>query len=185
MEISKEDWKQAVEFYNNIRSYDGRILELEERAVAYVFELAGYKAEDVGSFGLKLNLPDSDLDLAIGVPVTDRDRVLNILRTHLKYKGERITRDSSTRHVFGLSIDGVEIDLGVLPDDDFSLLCESLEQCRREMTQEERIEHVWRKNTLKKEGRRLEYATLKLLPYARFCPTFRWVPILEGDPSSA
>src|SRR5262245_51500991 len=109
MEISKEDWKQAVEFYNKVRSHDGRIMELEERAVAYVFQLTGYKAEDVGSFGLKLNLPDSDLDLAIGVPVADSDRVLSTLRTHLKYKGERMTRDSSTRHVFALSIDGVEI----------------------------------------------------------------------------
>jgi hypothetical protein len=185
METSKEDWKQAVEFYNKIRSHDGRILELEERAITYVFQLTGYKAEDVGSFGLKLNLPDSDLDLAIGVPAADSDRVLSALRMHMKYKGERTTRDSSTRHVFALSIDGVEIDLGVLPDDDFSLLCESLERCRREMTHEERIEHVWQKNTLKKEGRRLEYATLKLLPYARFCPTFRWVPILDGDPSTA
>jgi hypothetical protein len=142
-------------------------------------ELTGYCPDDVGSFGLLLNLPGSDLDLAIGVPAEDQDRVFKIChRQGMKFKGERQTSATSTRKVFEFTFENVPVDLGVLPKEDFDLLVSCLERCRREMTRDERVEHVWRKWKLKQDGRQREYAELKLEPYARFCPSFVWKPIL-------
>lgn len=139
----------------------------------------GYRTEDVGSFGLLLNLPGSDLDLAIGVPSNDQERVLEVLRREeMRFKGERQTSATSNRKVFEIDFEDLQVDVGVLPKDDFDLLLSSLKRCVAEMTDHERVEHVWRKWNLKQEGRREEYAQLKLEPYARFCPSFIWTPIL-------
>jgi hypothetical protein len=174
-----ESFMSAEEFYEAIRRQDPGLRAREERACARIEELTGYRAQDVGSFGLALNLPGSDLDLAIGVPPTDKDRVVAIFTEQgMNDKGERQTSLTTTRRVFEFSFEDIPIDIGVLPTTDFVLLVSSLERCRKEMTHEERVEHVWQKWKLKQQGRREEYAQLKLAPYARFCPSFLWKPIL-------
>jgi hypothetical protein len=141
----------------------------EGRARVKIVELTGYRAKNVGSFGLLLNLPGSDLDLAIGVPQADKDRVVAIFaKEGMKDEGERQTSLTTTRRVFKFTLEDVSIDIGVLPVGDFQVLVSSLERCRMEMTHAERVEHVWQKWTLKQEGRSEEYAQLKLAPYARF-----------------
>jgi hypothetical protein len=167
------------QLYAAIRSHDSGLLATEERVRSKIEGLTGYRAEDVGSFGLLLNLPGSDLDLAIGVLPDDQKRVLELLhREGMRFKGERPTSATTTRKVFELDFENLQVDIGVLPRDDFDLLVSSLKRCVAEMTDQERVEHVWRKWNLKQEGRREEYAQLKLEPYARFCPSFIWTPIL-------
>jgi hypothetical protein len=169
---------EAQQLYDSIRANDAKLLAVEAKAIVAIRELTGYVAEDVGSFGLLLNLPGSDLDLAIGVPDRDRDRVVAILKSAMKYKGERQTSSKTIRHVFVFTVAGVEVDLGILPTEDFSQLIHGLNRCRTEMTMQERVLHVWEKHTLKLQQRHEDYARLKLEPYARFCPGFIWVPIL-------
>ena len=169
----------AEQLYEAVRFQDAELSAREERVRSMIDELTGYCPEDVGSFGLLLNLPGSDLDLAIGVPAEDQDRVFGVChRQGMKFKGERWTSPTSTRKVFEFTFENVPVDLGVLPKEDFDLLVSCLERCRREMTRDERVEHVWQKWKLKQDGRQREYAELKLEPYARFCPSFDWKPIL-------
>lgn len=165
-------------FYDSIRAQDPRLAAIEAKAIKKVGELIGNTAIDVGSFGLLLNLPESDLDLAVGVPPSDAPRALAILRAAMQFKGERKTSAATTRHIFAFAVDDVEIDLGVLPETDLRILEQGLNRCRAGMTRAERIEHVWKKWQLKKANRRAEYARLKLEPYRQFCPSFLWTPIL-------
>jgi hypothetical protein len=174
-----ESFTSAEELYKTMRRQDAKLSAIERRAQAKILELTGYCAEDVGSFGLLLNLPESDLDLAIGLLSADKDRVAAILtKEGMKDEGERQTSLTTTRRVLRFTFEDVSIDIGLLPMDDFNLLVSSLARCRSEMTHAERVEHVWQKWTLKHEGRREEYAQLKLAPYARFCPSFFWKPIV-------
>jgi Nucleotidyltransferase domain len=177
--FNTEEWEQALLFYGEIRKNDEAISQIENKAITYIRELIGYTAEDVGSFGLGLNLPDSDLDLAVGVSNNDLQRVILILKENLNFKGERRTTDRSSRYVFVTELEKVEIDVGVMPDEDMKILRKSLEACRKKMTQNEKIEHVWEKYKLKRDGMMQEYAALKLIPYRTFCPTFSWIPILD------
>ena len=169
----------AEELYENVRAQDAKLSAIEDRVRFLIHQLTGYHASNVGSFGLLLNLPGSDLDLAIGVTAEDRACVLEACYRHgMTFKGERQTSATTTRKVFEFLFEDVAVDLGILPKGDFDLLVPCLERCRKEMTHGERIEHVWKKWRLKQEGRQQEYAELKLEPYARFCPSFLWRPIL-------
>jgi hypothetical protein len=58
-----ESFKSPDELYQTMRSQDPELGAREQRARAKILALTGYRAEDVGSFGLLLNLPGSDLDL--------------------------------------------------------------------------------------------------------------------------
>jgi hypothetical protein len=68
----------AEQLYEAVRFQDAELSAREERVRSMIDELRGYRPEDAGSFGLLLNLPGSDLDLAIGVPAEDRDRVFGV-----------------------------------------------------------------------------------------------------------
>ena len=91
----------AEQLYEAVRFQDAELSAREDRVRSMIDELTGYCPEAVGSFGLLLNLPGSDLDLAIGVPAEDQDRVFKIChRQGMKFKGERQTSATSTRKVF-------------------------------------------------------------------------------------
>jgi hypothetical protein len=160
-----DDLSAAEAFYAAVRAQDDRLRRVEDDVITWVRELTGYTAEDVGSFGLKLNLSDSGLDLAVGVPAEDLARVLELLSREMSFKGERQTTPVSTRHVFFTRRDGVDIDLGVLPLADLQVLSPALATCREQMTHQERVLHVWEKRWLKAVGRKEDYAALKLAPY--------------------
>lgn len=176
--MNEGEFTRAEALYDQIRGDDPRILAIRSRAVDRIERATGYRAADVGSFGLELNLPDSDLDLAIGVPPSDLLRVLDALTARYSYKGERVSSATTSRHVFCFEQDGIEIDVGVLPDRDLAALEEGLDRCRRQMTRLEKVEHVWHKHRLKQAGEEQAYARLKLESYAKYCPTFLWQPIV-------
>jgi hypothetical protein len=177
--LNEDEYSKALALYTDIRNDDKRLAAVEDEAISIIQKITGYVAIDVGSFGLQLNLEGSDLDIAIGVPKLDESRVLNALTEKFKYKGKRRTSTTTERHLFGFFVRGVEIDVGVLPDSDFHDLSAALQNYHREITLEEKVTHVWHKYQLKVAGKKQEYAKLKLYPYARFCPEFEWVPILE------
>lgn len=170
---------EAKELYDSIRTMDSQLSAIEGRVIEWIKEITSYRAIDVGSFGLGLNLLQSDLDLAIGVPHRDLARVLDVLGQNGKLKGVRKTTSSSVRHVFLMPGWEVNIDLGVLQPEDFALLQCGLARIRHGMSLADKIEHVWRKHQLRQAGLKEEYARTKLEPYQKFCPEFHWIPILE------
>lgn len=89
------------------------------------------------------------------------------------------TRFNTTRLVYAFDCDGVQIDLSALTEEDFAVACRMLDQIEAGMTREERIAHTWVKHLLRTTGRLDDYATWKLVVYARYCPEFNWVPITE------
>jgi hypothetical protein len=101
---------------------------------------------DVGSFGTRLNLETSDLDLGIGYPVEGRGALMATLDGHAEFLGERPTRFSTTRLVFSFTVEGVQIDLSALTEDDFMVACRMLDQIGQTMTFEERVCHTWVKH---------------------------------------
>ncbi len=139
----------------------------------------GRDSRDVGSFGLQLNLETSDLDLAIGYPQDRRDVLIDALAAHAEFKGERKTRFSTSRLVFAFTVEGVEVDLSALTEEDYVVACRMLGEIESTMTEPERIAHTWVKYLLRSTGRAQDYAAWKLCTYARFCPEFNWVPIPE------
>ncbi len=157
--------------------------------MSLIREWTGRDSRDVGSFGLRLNLESSDLDLGIGYPVERREALIALLAPKTAFKGERVTRFpaadcqgsevATTRLVFAFKIDGVEVDLSALTEEDFVVACRMLDDIKASMTVPERIAHTWVKYLLRSSGRMAEYAQWKLVTYARFCPEFTWVPIPE------
>lgn len=174
-----EEYARAATLYASLRQHDERLLRIREVVAAEIEVWTGRVPRDVGSFGLGLNLATSDLDLGIGYPPKDRERITRSLRPQGVFKGERMTRFTTTRLVFLLERDGVEIDLSVLTEEDFAVACRMLDEIGQTMSEPERIAHTWVKYLLRRAGRLEDYAAWKLVTYRRFCPEFNWVPIRE------
>jgi len=177
--FSLQEYEQAVAFYAQQRRRDARLLAIRQQAAASIEAWTGRVPRDVGSFGLRLNLETSDLDLGIGYPTDRRQEIVATLMAHATFKGERRTRFATTRLVFAFVCDSVDVDLSVLTEEDFTVACRMLDEIDATMTEPERIAHAWVKHLLREQGRLDDYAAWKLVTYARFCPEFRWVPIRE------
>lgn len=177
--FSPQEWARAEEFWLERRKDDARLLEVRGRASALITEWTGRTPHDVGSFGTRVNLESSDLDLGIGYPVAEREELMAALEGRAVFKGERKTSFSTTRLVFSFELDGVEIDVSALTEDDFAVACRMLDQIEEGMDRDERIAHTWVKHLLRSSGRLDDYARWKLVVYARYCPEFNWVPIPE------
>ncbi|MFH0246306.1 hypothetical protein ACGRHY_28690 [Streptomyces sp. HK10] len=178
-DFSDAEFARATAFYNAMRTHDERLHRVRAAAADRIEQWTGHAPRDVGSFGTRLNLETSDLDLGIGYPVEDRDRLKEALASHTTFLGERQTSFATSRLVFSFTLDGIEIDLSALTVDDFTVACRMLDQIDQTMTREERIAHTWVKHLLRSSGRLEEYAAWKLVTYARFCDEFNWVPIPE------
>lgn len=184
------EFLRASEFYRQRRDRDGELLAVRARAALLIQKWTGQDSRDVGSFGLRLNLETSDLDMGIGYPVERREELIALLAPNTVFKDERVTRfpaadlrgsepATTTRLVFAFEVDGVEVDLSALTEEDFAVACRMLDDIEASMTEPERIAHTWVKYLLRGSGRMAEYAQWKLVTYARFCPEFTWVPIPE------
>ncbi|GAA3508787.1 hypothetical protein [Actinomadura keratinilytica] len=182
-DLSPAEYERAERFYATMRAHDGHLVRVRAEASALIEEWTGHTPRDVGSFGTRLNLETSDLDLGIGYPVEQREVLMKALDGRARFLGERATRFSTTRLVFGFQVDGVEIDLSALTVEDFAVACRMLDQIEQAMTLEERVCHTWVKHRLRTAGRLQEYAAWKLTTYRRFCPEFNWVPIPEKSGS--
>lgn len=182
-DFPQQEFQRATRFYERMRAHDDHLLKVRAEAADQIRQWTGRVPRDVGSFGTRLNLETSDLDLGIGFPVEQRDELKRRLvdRGRADFLGERNTSFSTTRLVFSFEIVGIEIDLSVLTEEDFAVACRMLDQIDAEMTREERIAHTWVKHLLREGDRLEEYAAWKLVTYARFCPEFNWVPIPEKN----
>ncbi|MDX3224557.1 hypothetical protein [Streptomyces sp. ME19-01-6] len=180
-DFPEDEFARATEFYEAMRTHDDRLLKARAEASGLIEQWTGRVPRDVGSFGTRLNLETSDLDLGIGFPVEQRDELMQVLmgEGRATFLGERKTSFSTTRLVFSFEVAGIEIDLSALTELDFAVACRMLDQIADEMTQPERIAHTWVKHLLRASGRLEEYAAWKLVTYARYCPEFNWVPIPE------
>lgn len=185
------EFARAELLYQQRRQHDEALLAVRANAMSLVQEWTGRESRDVGSFGLRLNLESSDLDLGIGYPVEQRDTLMTALTGHTLFKGERVTRfpaaerldggsGTTTRLVFSFTVDDVDVDLSALTEDDFTVACRMLDDIEVNMTERERIAHTWVKHLLRSAGRMEEYAEWKLVTYARFCPEFNWIPVPES-----
>jgi hypothetical protein len=172
-----EEYGCALAFYEAMRQHDSRLSLVRQKASAMIEGWTGRVPRDVGSFGTRLNLETSDLDLGIGYPVDDRHHLMATLASCTEFLGERHTRFSTTRLVFAFTLDGVQIDLSALTEDDFAVACRMLSQIDETMTFDERVCHAWVKHLLRAQERLEDYAAWKLVTYRRFCPEFNWVPI--------
>jgi hypothetical protein len=186
------EFARAETFYRERRDRDDALLAVRAKAALLIRGWTGREPRDVGSFGLRLNLETSDLDLGIGCPVEQRDTLFTLLAPHTSFKGERVTRfpgaeradgtsGTTTRMVFAFTVDGVDVDLSALTEEDFAVACRMLDDIEASMTEQERVAHTWVKHLLRSAGRMGEYAEWKLVTYARFCPEFTWVPIPESS----
>lgn len=168
LELTQADITQAYADYMIIRQEDSKLQRIQNELSSQIYDLVGLETCNNGSFGLLLNHSISDIDLAIGVPESDRERVIQLLTT---IGGESVVRQStkdSFRNVFCFEKDGVEIDLGVLPLRDYKWTVDGMNSCRNGMALAERVVHVWTKRKLYAEGRYSEYAIYKLSPYKKY-----------------
>ena len=172
--------ERAEAFYAARRERDGWLTAVREKAAAQIEKWTGRVPRDVGSFGTRLNLETSDLDLGIGYPPDGRDVLVEALAGHATFKGERRTRFTTTRLVFSFMCEDVEVDLSALTEEDFQVACLMLDEIDATTTEPERVAHTWVKHLLRSCGRMDDYARWKLVIYARFCPEFNWVPIPES-----
>ncbi|WP_433358826.1 hypothetical protein [Streptosporangium sp. CA-115845] len=178
--FTAEELRLAEAFWQARRTEDTRLLQVRATAAHLVESWTGHTPRDVGSFGIQLNLETSDLDLGIGYPVAGREELIAALTPHTAFKGERFTRFTTTRLVFSFEVDGVEIDLSALTEEDFVVACRMLDEIDTGMSRDERIAHTWVKHLLRATDRTREYAAWKLATYSRYCPEFNWVPISES-----
>lgn len=170
--------QDAVQFYESIRSRDAPLAAIEGQACHLIRTQTGYEPTNVGSFGLLLNLPDSDLDLSIGAAPKHIEPIRKALpESRWNFVATRETRPGTVRHVYRQRVEGVLVDLAIMAGEDLDLLRPGLARCRREMTDEQRAAHVWEKKRLKESGDSEAYAVFKLGPYVEYCPGFSWLPL--------
>jgi hypothetical protein len=177
--FTPQEFAEAEQFWMSRRAHDAALQETYNAAARQVTAWTGRVPRDVGSFGTRLNLDSSDLDLGIGFPVADREDLVLALSSHASFKGERFTRFDTTRLVFAFAIGGIDIDVSALAEEDFTVACRMLDQIDAGLSRDERIAHTWIKHQLRQAGRHEDYAAWKLVVYARYCPEFNWVPIHE------
>ncbi len=60
------EFDRAEAFYTSMRAHDERLHTVRAQASALIEQWTGHQPRDVGSFGTRLNLETSDLDLGIG-----------------------------------------------------------------------------------------------------------------------
>jgi hypothetical protein len=178
-DLTAAEFAEATDFWQGMRTHDKHLSAVRRRASDLIQTWTRRTPRDVGSFGTQVNLDSSDLDLGIGCPVEDRPALVAALDGRAQFKGERRTSFSTTRLVYSFTVDGIEIDLSALTDDDFVTACRMLDQIDHGMTTDERIAHTWIKQHLRATGRLDDYARWKLVVYAKYCPEFNWVPIPE------
>lgn len=178
-DLPPEEFRAAERFWLARRADDERLLAVRTHASALITQWTGHTPRDVGSFGTRVNLDVSDLDLGIGHPVAEREQLVRALKGHATFKGERYTRFDTTRLVYAFTCEGMEIDLSALIEEDFTVACRMLDQIEAGMSRDERVVHTWVKHQLREAGRMGDYANWKLVVYARYCPEFNWVPIPE------
>jgi hypothetical protein len=179
-DLSSTEFAQAEQFWTERRADDTRLQDAYDSAAQLIETWTGRQPRDVGSFGTRLNLDSSDLDLGIAYPTADRHELIAALNPHTTYKGERYTRFDTTRLVFAFTHHDIDIDVSALTEEDFTVACRMLDQINTGMTRDERIAHTWIKHQLRTAGRHDDYAAWKLVVYARYCPEFNWVPISES-----
>jgi hypothetical protein len=143
----------AERFWLDRRTDDERLLAPRTHASHLITSWTGRTPRDVVSFGIKVNLDTSDLDLGIGYPVADQAQLMEALAGRAAFRGERFTRFNTTRLVFTFDCDGVQIDLSTLTEEDFAIACRMLDQIEAGMTREKRIAHTWVKHLLRAAGR--------------------------------
>ncbi|MFD8560646.1 hypothetical protein ACFV1N_25515 [Streptosporangium canum] len=175
--FTAQEFARAERFWQERRAQDGLLLKVRAAAARQITSWTGCTPRDVGSLGIQTNLETSDLDLGIGYPVAGREKLMEVLAEHTTFVGERKTRFDTSRLVFSFTVQGVEIDLSALTEEDFAVACRMLEEIATGMSERERIAHTWVKYLLRRAGRLEDYAAWKLVTYARFCPEFNWVPI--------
>jgi hypothetical protein len=181
-DLTPAEFAAAEAFWRARRAHDDQLQATFDAASALVRRWTGCTPLDVGSFGTRLNLQSSDLDLGIGYPVENRSDLREALAAHTTFKDERYTRFDTTRLVFAFTCQGIDIDVSALAEEDFTVATRMLDQISSGMTREDRIAHTWIKNHLLQAGRTDDYARWKLVVYARYCPEFNWVPIPRSAP---
>jgi hypothetical protein len=179
------------DFYFSIRENDAKLSLIERNSLSFLKEWTGCDGINVGSFGLLLNISSSDIDIGIGANPDDIERIRQSLEEKgCLFKAERVTRKidqeglCTSRFVYLFQIDGIDIDISVYLDTDLKILSQGLFKCRKEMSLEDRIEHVWQKNELKLSGNVSGYANYKIEPYEKFCKGFLWKPLEDKLQSS-
>jgi hypothetical protein len=78
-DFPETEYARALEFYQAMRAHDGRLHQVRAQAAGRIEQWTGRVPRDVGSFGTRLNLETSDLDLGIGYPVEDRAALMAVL----------------------------------------------------------------------------------------------------------
>ncbi len=175
--FSPEEFARAEAFWRERRRDDRRLLAIHAKAADLVQGWTGQLPRGLGSVIIQTNLGTSDIDLGLGYPAADRDRLASALARHARFDGEQPTPFGSTRLAYAFTCDGVEVDVSLLVAADLRTACRMLEQIGRDMSREERIACTWVKHLLHTAGRTEDYAAWKLATYARFCPEFIWVPM--------
>jgi len=173
-----DDQQQAAAHHQRIRAHDRRLHAVAAQAATLVRAWTGYPAELLGSFSLGLNVDTSDLDLGLGVHPHALARVAGCLDGPTRFKAERRSTPTSTRLVFGATVDNTSIDIVLLPPADYQTLLAALARCRQQMPHYEKVRHVWHKHLLRQAGHHHAYEVFKLGPYRRYCPEFTWTPVL-------
>ncbi len=115
------EFARAEAFWRARRARDEELVAVRAKAADLIRGWTGCQSRDVGSFGLRLNLETSDLDLGIGYPIDQRDTLITTLGPHTVFKGERKTRFSTTRLVFAFTVEDIEVDLSALTEEDFAV----------------------------------------------------------------
>lgn len=132
------EFARAEAFWRARRARDKELLAVRAKAVDLIRGWTGCQSRDVGSFGLRLNLETNDLDVGIGYPVDQRDTLITVLGPHTVFKGKRKTRSSTTRLVLAFTIEGIEVDLSALAEEDFAVVCRMLNEIEATMTEADR-----------------------------------------------
>jgi len=96
------EFARAEAFWRARRTQDDKLVAVWAKATDLIRSWTGHRSRDVGSFGLRLNLETSDLDLGVGYPLDQRNTLITELRPHTVFKGE--TPDPVLHHAIGIRV---------------------------------------------------------------------------------
>lgn len=159
------------------REMEARTLQLEpviRRSQELVKEWTSVTPLLGGSVALRLNLPDSDIDLILPCHSRDFPLIGEALGQFCQFRGERQCTPGSTRLLFCFKVGAHHIDVNVMRKEDAEHMLERIAISQRDMPVGERSDLLWRKWLSRNFSTDASYEGLKVDFYERAMPGFTW-----------
>lgn len=166
-----DDIKKAVNILNKV-FYEIQINTIKE----YIEKIISKPVSLVGSYGMGINTPNSDIDFATFImPDESITKLDEILQTNnFEFRGKRPSASNTMRYLYSFWWFDQFVDLVILLREDFDYLVNGIHCANVSMSQTEKRYIIEKKIELENSNI-VDFENFKLSIYKRFIPQLLWL----------